>query len=203
MAEVSARRPPSGRPRTHGVDDAVLKATIRRLIEDGYRGMSVAKVAADAGTSRPTVYLRWPSKQALVVAAVRWTFEQPLTTLPDDGAGLPPKERLLHLLRTIEPAEDREHRQLYTTLLAESNRVPELLQLLEEHVVQPRARAVAELLEAMQRRGEIRPDVNTEHAAMMIYGVRFVDSLYLVRAATDRDRESVKLLWPSLTYGLA
>ncbi|WIX75482.1 TetR/AcrR family transcriptional regulator [Amycolatopsis carbonis] len=202
MADVPGRRPSMGRPRTPGVEEAVLKATIRRLVEDGYTGMSLAKIAADAGTTRPTLYLRWPTKQALVVAAVRSTFKRSLEPTPEGWNDLPPKERLLRLLRRIEPAEDRENRQLYTALLAESNRVPELLQLLEEHVVQPRARAIAELLEAMKERGEIRPDVNTEHVAMMIYGVRFVDSLYRVRMSTDRDRESVELLWPSLTHGL-
>ncbi|MEV6904318.1 TetR/AcrR family transcriptional regulator [Amycolatopsis sp. NPDC051372] len=202
MADVPGRRPSMGRPRTPGVEEAVLKATIRRLVEDGYTGMSLAKIAADAGTTRPTMYLRWPTKQALVVAAVRSMFKQSLAPPPEDWNDLPPKERLLRLLRRIEPAEDRENRQLYTALLAESNRVPELLQLLEEHVVQPRARAIAELLEAMKERGEIRPDVNAEHAAMMVYGVRFVDSLYRVRMSTDRDWESVELLWPSLTHGL-
>ncbi|MEW2499706.1 MULTISPECIES: hypothetical protein [unclassified Amycolatopsis] len=53
MAEVNGRRATAGRLRTREVDDAVLKATIRRLVEDGYPGMSLAKVAADAGTTRP------------------------------------------------------------------------------------------------------------------------------------------------------
>jgi AcrR family transcriptional regulator len=202
MAEVTDRRPPMGRPRTAGVDEAVLKVTLRRLVDDGYTGMSLAKIAADAGTTRPTMYLRWPTKQALVVAAIRSTFQQASETTPESWNELPPKERLLRLLRRLQPAEDGEYRQLYATLLAESNRIPELLQLVEEEVVRPRTRVIAELLDTMKERGEIRAGVNTEHAATMIYGVRFVDGLRRTPSGADRNQESVELLWPSFTADL-
>src|SRR4051794_10384858 len=51
-----------GRPRSAHIDDAVLKATLRHLAERGYAGMSVNAIAAELGISKPTIYLRWPSK---------------------------------------------------------------------------------------------------------------------------------------------
>lgn len=59
-----------GRPRDAAIDTAVLRAALRHLARDGLTGMSIAAVAADAGTTRPAVYRRWPDKTALVVDAV-------------------------------------------------------------------------------------------------------------------------------------
>ena len=203
MAEATDRRPPIGRPRTPGIDQAVLRATLRRLVEDGYTGMSLAKIAADAGTTRPTMYLRWPTKQALVVAAIQFAFQQEIEPAPENWNELPAKERLLRLLRRIQPVEDRANRQLSATLLAEANRIPELLQLVEDEVIQPRTRVISELLDTMKQRGEIRADIDTEHAATMLYGVRFVDILRATPSPVDRNLASVELIWPALTAGLA
>ena len=48
----------------------MLATTLRHLARDGLAGLSIAAVAADAGTTRPAVYRRWSSKEALAVAAV-------------------------------------------------------------------------------------------------------------------------------------
>jgi AcrR family transcriptional regulator len=202
MAEVTDRRPPVGRPRTPGVDEAVLRATARRLVEDGYAGMSLAKVAADAGTTKPTVYLRWPTKQALVVAAIRFAFQQEAEPIPDSWHELPPKQRLLRALGTLQPKGQYDNRQLSAILMAESNRIPELLELVEDEIIEPRTRVIIDLLDDMKERGEIRADVDTEHAATMIYGVRFVDLLRRPPTPADRNQKSVELLWPALTAGL-
>jgi AcrR family transcriptional regulator len=59
-----------GRPRDASIDDAVLDATLHRLSLDGFPGLSLASVAAEAGTSRPAIYRRWPDKVSLVVDAI-------------------------------------------------------------------------------------------------------------------------------------
>jgi AcrR family transcriptional regulator len=202
MAEATDRRPPIGRPRNPDVDEAVLRATMRRLVEDGYSGMSLAKIAADAGTTRPTMYLRWPTKQALVVAAIRFGFQHQVEPIPQDWHELPAKDRLLRLLHRLQPIGDHTNRQLSATLLAESNRIPELLELVEDEVILPRMQAIITLLDTMKQRREIRADVDTEHAATMIYGVRFIEGLRRTPSPVDRNQASVELLWPSLTAGL-
>jgi AcrR family transcriptional regulator len=60
----------AGRPRDPRVDAAILAATLRVLADDGYTRLSIDMVAKRAGVSRPTVYLRWPSKAQLVHEAV-------------------------------------------------------------------------------------------------------------------------------------
>src|ERR671932_251782 len=70
MDRLNGRR--SGRPRSARIDDAVLRTTLRHLSERGYSGMSVNAIAAELGVSKPTIYLRWPSKAALAPAAVNY-----------------------------------------------------------------------------------------------------------------------------------
>lgn len=52
------------------VIETVLEATIAELAKLGYQGLSVEQVALRAGVARTTVYRRWPTKAALVKAAI-------------------------------------------------------------------------------------------------------------------------------------
>lgn len=52
------------------IDEQVLAATRRLLVEKGYSGTSIDAIAVEAGVSRPTVYRRWPSKAHVVYDAV-------------------------------------------------------------------------------------------------------------------------------------
>ncbi|MCZ4499706.1 MAG: transcriptional regulator, TetR family [Marmoricola sp.] len=56
----------SGRPRDTRIDAAVLSAAAELLAEVGYADLTMAAIADRAGTSRPAVYRRWPSKAHLV-----------------------------------------------------------------------------------------------------------------------------------------
>lgn len=62
--------PSVGRPRDGTIDDAVLRVALEHLAAHGYEAMSVAAIAADASTTRPAIYRRWPTKADLAVAAV-------------------------------------------------------------------------------------------------------------------------------------
>ncbi|UGT61706.1 TetR/AcrR family transcriptional regulator [Nocardia asteroides] len=60
----------NGRPRDTRIDSAVLSAAAELLTEVGYADLTMAAIADRAGTSRPAVYRRWPSKAHLVHEAV-------------------------------------------------------------------------------------------------------------------------------------
>ena len=59
-----------GRPRDGATDGAILDATERLLGRRGYEAMTVDQVAAAAGVSKPTIYLRYRSKRDLVAAMI-------------------------------------------------------------------------------------------------------------------------------------
>ena len=62
--------PRRGRPST-GARERILDAAIKVLKSDGYAGLTIAKVAARAGESKPLVAYHYGSKQGLVGAAGR------------------------------------------------------------------------------------------------------------------------------------
>ncbi|MGZ6812033.1 MAG: helix-turn-helix domain-containing protein, partial [Blastococcus sp.] len=52
------------------MDEAILDAARAELAERGYARMSIDAVAARAGVSKPTVYLRHATKADLATAAI-------------------------------------------------------------------------------------------------------------------------------------
>ncbi|MEO8107998.1 MAG: helix-turn-helix domain-containing protein, partial [Actinomycetes bacterium] len=70
VSDAGGTTRPAGRPRDAGIDHSVLAATRRQLAASGFAALSVAAVAFEAGTTRPAIYRRWPTKSDLAVAAV-------------------------------------------------------------------------------------------------------------------------------------
>ncbi|MCM0622828.1 TetR/AcrR family transcriptional regulator [Nocardioides bruguierae] len=65
------------------LETAILEATLEELAEHGYGALTFDGVAARAGTSKPVLYRRWPSRSALAFAAVR----QVATSIPTPSTG--------------------------------------------------------------------------------------------------------------------
>ena len=84
MREPEHRAPRRGRPRDPQVDAAILAATMELLAELGYARLTMDQVAAQAGVSKPTLYLRWPNKVALVAEAIGHRA-RPVPDVPDTG----------------------------------------------------------------------------------------------------------------------
>jgi len=60
-----------GRPRSTEVDETVLAATLDLAREVGITKMSMDELAERARVSKATIYRRWPSKELLVLDALR------------------------------------------------------------------------------------------------------------------------------------
>jgi len=84
---VAATATKRGRPST-GARERILDAAIEVLKADGYAGLTIAKVAARAGESKPLVAYHYGSKQGLVQAAGRSIAEMITAAVLDaiDGA---------------------------------------------------------------------------------------------------------------------
>jgi AcrR family transcriptional regulator len=67
-----------GRPRRAGADAEILGVALSLLRDKGYRELTVDTVAERSGVAKTTIYRRWPTKAALVTAAI-----EPL--VGDDG----------------------------------------------------------------------------------------------------------------------
>ncbi len=72
-----------GRPRRAGADEEILRATRELLDEDGYAAFNVDIVAERTGIAKTTIYRRWPTKGALVAAAIAAAIDTPpISTSP-------------------------------------------------------------------------------------------------------------------------
>lgn len=74
-----------GRRRGTRLEDAILDAAWAELVERGYPGLTLESVAKRAGTSRPVLYRRWPSRTALATAALGRHIAQNPIVVPDLG----------------------------------------------------------------------------------------------------------------------
>ena len=76
---------PARRRRGDELEDALLAAAWAELQAGGYAALTYDAVAARAGTSKPVLYRRWPSKADLVVAAMHHAGLFARRELPDTG----------------------------------------------------------------------------------------------------------------------
>lgn len=67
------------------MDSAILTAAMELLGDAGYVRLTMDQVAARAGVSKPTLYLRWPNKVALVADAIGHRA-RPVPDVPDTGS---------------------------------------------------------------------------------------------------------------------
>jgi AcrR family transcriptional regulator len=82
-----------GRPRAADRDTAILDATQQLLEELGYDRLRIQDVADRAHAGLATIYRRWPTKQALVIAAMYHTSPE---MLPESDDPLADLQTLLH-----------------------------------------------------------------------------------------------------------
>jgi AcrR family transcriptional regulator len=79
--------PPRARRRGAGLEDASLDAAWDELAAVGYAQVTMAGVAARAGTNKAALYRRWPNRTELLAAAIDRRVA-PLATLPADTGSL-------------------------------------------------------------------------------------------------------------------
>ena len=102
MASQAVTRVPQGE-RTRVMRARLLEATVELLVERGYAGTSTTLVSERAGVSRGAQLHHFPSKQDLVVAAVRHVTAVRGAELAAAAEGLPsdPRRRTRAVLQVL------------------------------------------------------------------------------------------------------
>ncbi|MBD8875526.1 TetR/AcrR family transcriptional regulator [Roseibium polysiphoniae] len=75
----------SGRPQAERVTAALLDAALLTLAEEGFEATTVARLAAQARTSKQAVYRRWPDKASLIAASLRSALNKVSPPAPRRG----------------------------------------------------------------------------------------------------------------------
>jgi AcrR family transcriptional regulator len=136
MTEAAAPAGPArrGRPST-GARERILEAAIEVLKSDGYAGLTIAKVAARAGESKPLVAYHYGSKQGLVGAAGRSIAELITQEVLDSVDGAMTVEAVIRGVDAgVERVVDDDERvaRLYFDLAAVSVVDPEIRRTIAE-----------------------------------------------------------------------
>lgn len=158
---------PAGRPRSERAEKAIIDAVLDLIGSGiGVSELSIEGVAAKAGVGKTTIYRRWSNKEDLVVDALA-TLKPPLPPL--HGASV--RDDLVTYLRVIQ-AESRhtQTRCIMNIAMSESDRFPRLAERFQQIAIEPRRRALREVLERWIDAGELRPDLDVDLAMSMLTG---------------------------------
>lgn len=187
----SRPRPRTQAERREATRTALLDATIECLVEHGYAGTTTAKVAELAGLSRGAQLHYFPSKAALVAAAVEHLaakrieeLREPLLELAS-GPG-----RIERLLDILWQAHQGAIFDATLEIWVASRTDPELhahLVTLERNVAHAFIQLCGDVLPAEAARPEFRDDVMTALAT--------VRGLALLRIAAGDDSAAMNRHW--------
>ena len=169
-ASLQVSRGP-GRPRDAARDEAILRATFKLLRTQGYQGLTIEGVATAAGVGRPTIYRRWASKPALVVAAL---VHSAVIALPAVDTGSLRGDLVAVQERQVELMRSPESRRITAGLVADLATDPELAETYVRDYLVPRRATVFEVLERAVERGELDADVDLAFVYDMLVGPLFM-----------------------------
>jgi AcrR family transcriptional regulator len=171
---AGARTRTPGRPRDARNDARILDATRTILFEKGYAGLTIDGVATTAGVSRPTIYRRWPSKPALVIAAIA---ESTGLALPVPNTGSVRRDLMAVQRHQIKVFNNPESRRVTAGLVADVAADPELADLYLQEYATPRRESVWRALQRGVDRGELRPYVDFAFVSDLLIGPLFMRSV--------------------------
>jgi TetR/AcrR family transcriptional repressor of mexJK operon len=145
--ETPDARTPSQKP-------AAIRAAAQRLfLQDGLQRTSMDAVAAEAGTTKQTVYRYFGSKEGLFVAVLRSLVVERLQ--PDISGAVPaeaPSDDELEATlltiagRILDHVLDPTYIELVRILVTEAREFPELAELFRTTAIEPMATALTELI---------------------------------------------------------
>lgn len=151
--DSNALAPAPARSRGASRAAAILDATLRLLGEVGYDQLTIDAVAARAGSSKTTIYRRWPDKSALVCAALIAASERH-PDLPSGATSL--REDLLVLIGLMATLGATEDPGAFASLLAAAQKDPAIAATVRVTALEPRRRDCRDLIQRAIGRGELR-----------------------------------------------
>lgn len=166
-APPSKRKP--GRPPSQAARQAVLDTAYRILLSEGLGRLSIERVAAAAGVSKPTIYRSWTNAQDLAMAAF---IAQPLAEATPKRSSSARGALRTHLRSVIDAFATPRGRQI-TLTMASADPESELAKAFRNQVILKSREAGRRLIEHAAASEEIRADTDVETVLDMLYGPLF------------------------------
>ena len=137
-----------GRPLSAELSEQLLSVAVDILAEEGWGRLNSDRIAARARAGKAGIYRRWPTMAALARSAVS-RFD--LVSAPSEGSSV--RDDLFGLVARWTSPLDREERAV-ASIVGAARHEEDLRAGLDDALVRPLARAVAQLGARAAERGE-------------------------------------------------
>ncbi|EFC81372.1 TetR/AcrR family transcriptional regulator [Parafrankia sp. EUN1f] len=199
-----ARPRRGGRPsreETERLNEVVREHALRLFLDLGYEGTSMDAIARAAGTTKASLYARYPSKEAVFSAVFEWAIMRRDWPVPE-----PPPPDLDDLEGALTAIADAAVRRAVDPTMIKFSRIaishvsrfPELARRSQTVAVWPRQQLVADLLRRHRATGTIAaddPDALAEHFLGMVSGAPArLASFGIVRPPEEQERHTRELV---------
>lgn len=179
-----APRRDAGRARGGPILEAVLNATVAELAEHGLDGLSVDRIARAAEVNKTSVYRRWPTREALVAAAMERVVDDVDVRL---GAAPPGtlRQQLFTAASTVAGFLSTPGGRALAIAAVSSAGAPELAAMARRRLEQGTVGALANVVAGAMQRGEWRRNLDPVPVLGMLAGAILHRTLMERRPADD------------------
>jgi AcrR family transcriptional regulator len=196
----TATRRGRGRPRLSSTDDRIIRATLELLGAGGPGEFTIDAVAAHCGVAKTTIYRRWPTRESLIVDALRVALRARLDQVEeirsfDETHGSTVRGAARQMFSLVsEPMFRSSFPMMARILLGD----PELGDRFRAEVFAPLRAVRRDALVGMQATGEVRTDADPDLILDMINGA----ILYRTLMAGRLDEEVVDQIADLVSHAL-
>ena len=162
-----ARRP--GRRRDPSLEPRVVAAALAVYAEAGWSGFSFDAVARRAGVGKAPLYLRWASKQDLLLAA----FGAHTTAITIQDSGNLRDDLIAYTCRLLDSKAGPEG-WAFLRLHLEATVIPELHARFSRQIASPHVQGARALLDRALERGDLRAGAPSGLLLDSLYGAVLV-----------------------------
>ncbi|SFJ70532.1 transcriptional regulator, TetR family [Paenibacillus sp. UNC496MF] len=158
-----------GRPRNRAAQKAILLASYELLLQEGFKNVTVEKIAERAGVSKATIYKWWPNKAAVVMDGFLDAAAQRMP-VPNTGSVL--EDVRLHaanLCRFMVSPEGA----IIAALIGEAQVDAVLAEAIRSRYIRPRREEAAAIIRRGADRGELGEGLDPALGVDVVYGPLF------------------------------
>lgn len=157
----------------------IIEAALQLFHQKGFSATKIDEVAAAAGVTKGTVYLYFPSKEALFKAVVQDRVLPNLARMKEAVTQFTGSRTqcLAYVLRGMAQALNDCNGSISKLMIAEAGNFPDLAVFYNDEVVQPMNHVIRQILTEGIERKEFR-EMDLEHMPRIIIAPIFLANIY-------------------------
>jgi AcrR family transcriptional regulator len=186
-----------GRPRDPSTEDRVFAAAKEELAERGFDAFSMRSVARRSGVARPSLLLRWPNRDALILDTLERLAEWPT---PDAEATV--RAEIDAIVARVGELLQHDMLAIQLRLMADAPRHPALFAAFQDKVMSRAGRRLTRLLQKAVTDGELPATTDVKWAADALIGGMFMRTIRSPGQSPPSavaQRQIVDAFWSTLT----